>query len=105
MSARDVFSRTAQDLAYQLEAKALKLRVKLHQIEAQKREVKAEYELMRRAPERLKKFDPVTPVAYQCPRCWLLNEKKSAMAKIAGAAPGQLFRCDACGYEIPVTRA
>ena len=51
-----------------------------------------------RSSQRAADFVPTRGIDFQCPRCWIFDEKASGLTPL----PEDVFRCETCGqrYEI-----
>jgi hypothetical protein len=74
---------------------AAALEPELREIEQRKLEIEAVREAAALAPKRLLKFQPKIGTEYQCPRCWIGDERRSALTAI----PGDVMRCHTCGGD------
>jgi hypothetical protein len=93
----------AAELAERAEQHALASQRELAEIEARKVQLQAEYEIARRAAQRLATFEAKIGLNFQCPYCWIENERRSALSPSGGEIGGEeSLRCGACGSEFKV---
>ena len=56
------------------------------------------------ASVRLSVFRPKIGVSYQCPACWVKNEKRSALDPIQTNTRDDAFGCEVCGSDFLIPR-
>jgi transposase-like protein len=96
-------SDTAARMAAYEQRRATDLRLQITEVEHMKTKLLADLDLARRAGERLTDFKVKVGIDYQCPRCWIENETRSALAPIGGGTRTEdFFRCHTCGLEFSV---
>ncbi len=73
-------------------------------IEERKIEIDAKLNAAKFAQEHLLDFRPRIGRDFQCPRCRVQHETRSALVAVPGTSTDDILRCDACGadYLIPV---
>jgi len=79
------------------EAKALES--ELLEIEQRKLEIQRKLEAAARASNRLAEFSPKTGTKYQCPRCWVRNERTSPLSPVPSSTDDDIMRCHTCGAD------
>ena len=52
--------------------------------------------------QRVRDFSAHVGRDLQCPRCWILNEAKTALTPIPSDTKDDLFRCDVCGQSVRI---
>ncbi len=101
MSIGGEIKQVAAELARHLESRISHLQAELAEIEARKAEIEAQLKAARLDPERLLHFQPQIGTDFQCPRCWIEHEKRSALTPIKGRTKTEdYFRCHSCGFEL-----
>ena len=90
----------AAEMAERAEQRVLALLEELAEIEIRKAQLEAEYEIANHASQHLASFEVKIGPNFQCPHCWISNERQSALSP-AGGGTGRndSFRCRACGSE------
>jgi DNA-directed RNA polymerase subunit RPC12/RpoP len=104
MAAREEeeIAQAALDIAQALQNNAARLREEYLVAEAHAASLKAEYDTARAAPKRLANFQVKIRTDYQCPRCWIENERRSALLPVPSDAHDELMKCRTCHYEIRI---
>lgn len=92
----------ADDLAFDANARADRLKADLKEIEARKLAIDAELERAQGAAKRRLNFQPRIGTKYQCPRCWVLRSVNSSLSAIKRPPDHDVLRCDTCGAEWPI---
>ena len=89
----------AQDIASNLlQRRDDELQAKLLELEKEKATIEAERKSIGLAPNRALMFKPRIGLDYQCPACWVKDEKQSRIDFVADAS-GDHARCDVCGFD------
>lgn len=101
MSLIKQISDIARDLAGDLQKGTANAEAELVQIEKQRAAVMARLDLGRLAQKRLSEFRPEIGAQYQCPQCWIIDERRSALRPIPGTVREDMFRCS-FGHEYTV---
>lgn len=52
------------------------------------------------ARKRLLNYSPRVGPDFQCPRCWMENEKRSVLRTVVTNIDDDVFRCDVCHLEL-----
>ncbi len=72
-------------------------------LEEQKATLIARRNAARLGSQRLLNFEPALGENFQCPRCWIHDEIRSALTPIPGTSHKDLFRCQTCGLHVEKT--
>ena len=89
----------AQDIASTLlKRRDDALQAKLLELEKEKATIEAERKSICLAPNRALMFKPKIGPDYQCPVCWVKDEKQSRIDFVADES-GDHARCDVCGFD------
>lgn len=103
MSIAGEIRQVAAGLGRQAEVRASHLKVQLAEVEARKAEIQAQLNTARLSPERVFNFKPQIGPYFQCPNCWIENEKRSSLTPVGGPTRAEdFFRCRSCGFEITI---
>lgn len=102
MSIATQLAKEAEDLVSRLDRKAAKLDAEYLEAEKRAANLKAERDAARLAPKRLADYTVKLGVNYQCPRCWIERETRSALSSIPSTTGDDRLRCDRCHYEIAI---
>jgi len=101
MSISSEIKEVAAKLARQMQGRVFRLQSELTEIEARKADIQAQLNMARLSPERASRFQPQIGPYFQCPRCWVENEKRSPLTPIGGPTRSEdFFRCRICGFEV-----
>jgi ribosomal protein L37AE/L43A len=92
----------AKRYAANAQARLSKLEADLKDIERQKAEVEAKCQAARVATKRLLKFEVQIGSEYQCPRCWIEHERRSALRGVASRTSDDIMACRICGAEFVI---
>jgi hypothetical protein len=69
-------------------------------IDARKTEIRAECMKIRVAAKRAFNFRPQLSADFQCPRCWIDDERRAILLRIGDGAHSEYhFRCETCGFD------
>lgn len=80
------------------------LEKKLGELKTQIAQVEALLDPLRLRPQRLLNFEVVLGSDYQCPGCWILHEKRSALRAISGGTNTEdFFKCRECEATFSVS--
>jgi hypothetical protein len=94
----------AQYAVSDLKNRARVLEPQLQEIEKLKLEIEAECRAARLAPKRLLEYKFQIGPEYQCPRCWVYQERRSALQPTnAPNADRAILRCQTCAAEFVVS--
>jgi hypothetical protein len=85
MALEDELRNVAGEIADRLQARLSELEDEPAQIETRKR---------------LLNYLPRVGPNFQCPRCWIENEKRSALRSVNTNIDDDLFRCDTCHLDL-----
>jgi hypothetical protein len=89
----------AQDIASNLlQRRDAELQAKLLELDKEKATIETELKSLGRAPNRALLFKPRIGPDYQCPACWVEDEKQSRIDFVADES-GDHARCDVCGFD------
>ncbi len=104
MTIEKILLEQATCMANSLEGGVATLEAELLVIERRKIETEAELKGAKLARTRLLDFRPRLAHGFQCPRCWIENERQSALRPVPNTTSDEILRCHACGseYVIPV---
>ena len=103
MAIEDVLAMKAKVISDRIGSRLARLLTDLDELEQKKREIEAECEAVRGAPERLLKFRPKIGADYFCPDCWIKNERRSTMRPVPSGLPNvDIMRCNACSASFEV---
>ena len=100
----DVLLHEASNEAARMQQRDASLKDELLKIEARKAAVQTEREKIRTAAQRALKFMPKIGAEHQCPRCWILNERRAPLRPVGSPSDDfDIMRC-ACGadFDIPI---
>ena len=93
----------AQYAVSNLKNRARALEPQLQEIEKLKLEIEAECHAARLAPKRLLDYKFKIGTEYQCPRCWINDERQSALRPANSASVDRnLMRCQTCAAEFAI---
>jgi len=94
----------ALEFASNAQHRAFALQSKLAEIEARKVAIEAELHTANLARKRIANFKVQIGADYQCPRCWIEHETRSALIPISGGTRDEdFFRCSTCHYELTIS--
>jgi hypothetical protein len=103
MSIAGEIAQVAAELAQNAQGRVSRLQRELTEVEARKAEIEAQLKTASLLPERVFNFKPRIGADFQCPRCWIEHEKRSALTPMGGGTSSEdFFRCPACGYELAI---
>lgn len=105
MSIEIALAKEAEYAASNAQHRVAALELQLKEVERQKLEIEAKCQVASLAPKRLLKFQPKIGTEYQCPRCWISDERRSSLRPIPAIDDtDDTMVCRACGaeYLIPV---
>jgi hypothetical protein len=93
----------AQYAVSDLKNRARALEPQLQEIEKLKLEIEAQCHAARLAPKRLLEYKFKIATEYQCPRCWINDERPSALQPANSAsADHTVMRCQTCAAEFVI---
>jgi hypothetical protein len=94
----------AQYAVSDLKNRARALEPQLEEIEKLKLEIEAECQSGRLAPKRLLQYEFKIGTEYQCPRCWIYHERRSALHPASSASADQvIMRCQTCAADFVIS--
>ena len=102
MSISDGLVGAAKDLARELESQHKTLDSQLSKAKREVSELEAKVKATRLATERALNFDPLVGAEYQCPRCWIIGERRSMLRRVGGHGFADTLDCDVCHRQYPV---
>ena len=85
----------ALERAKQLEPERAEIQMRLKTIEAM-------LDSASLCHERARNFVAQVGRDYQCPRCWIIHEAKTALTPIPSDTKDDRFRCDRCGISVEI---
>ena len=100
MSIENILSEEATYQAERMQGPSPALEAQLREIERSKTDIEAQLDAAKRAHKRLLDYRPRIGVDFQCPRCWIQKEVKSALSPVGGATRDDILRCHTCGLDI-----
>ena len=104
MSIASQIKQMAAEVARKVQSHTSHLQSELAEIETRKSAIQARLKVARLSAERALNFQPQIGPYFQCPRCWVEDEKRSGLAPISGGERNEdFFRCRACGYELTIS--
>jgi DNA-directed RNA polymerase subunit RPC12/RpoP len=99
MRIEDALREEAEYAAQNAQARLAAVEAELAEIEQQKREKEAQCQSARLAPKRLLEYRLKIGTEYQCPRCWIENERRSNLSAIPSDTRDDIMRCHTCGSD------
>ncbi len=90
----------AREIAEYQEARSSVIKDELREIEGQKATKEAELNSAKLAFNRSLSFQARIGSDLQCPKCWIVYERRSVMSAVPGTDSEDLFRCHTCGTTI-----
>ena len=102
MSVIKAIGQYAKDLAADLKKGAANAEAELREIDRRRLAAESRLKLARLTDKRFLKFQPQIGTEYQCPRCWIVDERASALRPISGTDTEDRFRCPVCHTEYPI---
>ena len=104
MSIGDQLREYAAQIAEQNQERQAGLEREILDLETKAAQKKALVDALRFGPQRLLDFQFKLGADYQCPRCWINHEKRSALTPIGGGTNTEdFFRCHTCGNTFSVS--
>lgn len=101
MSIAGEIKQMATRFAVSLHGRTTQLQAELAEVEARKAKIQAQLDVARLSENRLMRFEPQVGRDFQCPRCWIENEKRSVLSPMKGGTRLEDFwQCSACGFEM-----
>src|ERR1700675_4038863 len=103
MSIETILIAEAKYAADGLKGAVAALQTELREIERRKGEIEAKLHAADFAHKRSLNFRPRIGSDFQCPRCWVQNETRTALRPDDSNTRDDIFRCHICGadYVIP----
>jgi hypothetical protein len=92
----------ALEVANNIQERTLALKRELVQIKTREMHIEAQLEQAHLAHQRLFNYRPTLGPDYQCPRCWIANEKSFPLKPIPSADSSDHFRCTGCQFEFSI---
>lgn len=89
----------AAQIADEMQEGADDLQFQLDSLETRRAQIEAELEAANSAHDRLANFAVEIGGDYQCPRCWIERETRSALQALSAGAGEDRFRCRVCREE------
>jgi hypothetical protein len=103
VSIADEIRQMAAELGRQAAARTSHLKVLLAEVEARRAELLAQLNTASLGPDRVFTFKPQIGPYFQCPRCWIEDEKRYSLTPVGGPTRDEdFFRCRTCGFEITI---
>ena len=104
MNIAEALAQAADQECVRFERAGLRAEQEMAEVEKQKAKLNSQINTAKLASQRLLNFPIKVGVDYQCPRCWIANETRSALRAIDGDDSRDLMECRACGFvlEIPI---
>jgi hypothetical protein len=99
MSIETILGYEAAHIAKTMQGVIPELEAELREIEERKIEISTKLNAAKFAQKHLLDFRPRISEDFQCPRCWLQNETRSALVRVPGTNTDDILRCHACGSE------
>ena len=72
-------------------------------VEERLAEIEAIRNTARLAAQRFGNYMPILGVDYQCPRCWVINENRSALRPVPSNTIDDVLRCDSCSEDFVIS--
>lgn len=103
MSIETILMSEAEYIVQHTQGDARAFEAQLLEIEKRKSEIEARLDKAKLAQKRLQDFRPRIGRDFQCPRCWVQNETRSALTAVPSSTGDDILRCHTCGadYLIP----
>ena len=101
----DILQALAEEAEYAartVEGRSRQLETELREVEKRKAEIDTQLQAARSSQKRLLNYQPRIGRDYQCPRCWITNEIRSALSPIPGTSEHDIMRCHACGMDVVI---
>src|SRR5687768_1343773 len=102
MDIERVLLEEADYVASSIQGGARALEAELRELEVGKVQIDAKLHAANRSRQRLLGFQHRIGRDYQCPRCWIQNEARSALSPIPGTDEHDIMRCHACGADFVI---
>ena len=102
MNISDALALAAEQECMRFERKALGAEKEIADLEKKKAALKTAMDTAKLASQRLLNFHVVDGVNYQCPRCWIGNEIRSALRPLDGDDRRDFMGCRACGFVLEI---
>ena len=93
-------SELARERADQARWRADRYEAWLCRLKSELAELEAKLRVSILSSTRVAKFEAEIEGHLQCPHCWIDNETRSRLNPMPGTAGEDMFRCDACHFEI-----
>lgn len=102
MTYADQLKQLAIEIANDVQERALSRKKELAEIEIRKAQIEAQLESAQLCRNRLSSFTPEIGGDLQCPRCWVVNEARTALTPVPGGHMADQFKCKVCHQEIEI---
>jgi hypothetical protein len=104
MSRASVVREIAEQMSAQSRQREINLRERIAELERTKAKVEALITNTPYSPERLASFQAEVDGALQCPRCWIRDQKRTALNRVGRQlrTPDDQFICPSCGFNFYV---
>jgi len=100
MAAQHEITKEANEITRNLQKKAERLHEDYLAAESHAAYLKAERDKAALAPKRRANFQIKIGADYQCPQCWIADERRSVLTPIPSDTPDDIFRCSVCHLVI-----
>ena len=103
MSAIIQIKQAAIEIANDIQERALNRKKELAEIKLRQAQIETQLESAQLCRNRLANFVPEIGGNLQCPRCWVVNETRTALTPTQGDGAVDRFKCKVChwGIELP----
>jgi hypothetical protein len=103
MNQRSALSKIAEELTEAAQNRASALRREIVELEKETAKKKSALDAANLAHERLANYTVLIGTEYQCPRCWIESEVRSALRPTGrGLDNEDVFACHVKGHEIAI---
>lgn len=103
MDAEMVLTNEAAKIAERLQSTARALEPELLEIEKRKIEIDATLHMAHLSRKRLLDLQVRLGTNFQCPRCWIEREARTALTPIPGTDSDDILRCHSCGVDYVIS--
>lgn len=90
----------AIEIANDIQERALSGKRELAEIKIRQAQIEAQLESAQLCRNRLSSFSPEIGRDLQCPRCWVVNETRTALTPIPGDHAVDRFKCSVCHLDL-----